>query len=153
SLELWGPEGVSGANRYSLAGDPADCSVYKIDSSCLVAMSIVATALGVPSLDLDALMVYEPTHQIIFSIQPVGPYDGGEIFVLDYNTGVWSYLNHGGHLWNTAFDVTAAYPALGLGSQNISAIEAVSSIPEPGGYTALGLAILALGNLVRRYRR
>jgi hypothetical protein len=88
-------------------------------------------------LNLDAMMLN--LDWIMFSIEPVAQkVDGGEIFVWDGIVGnPASFLNHGGHLWDTAFQVAATF---GTGSENVNALEAVST-PEPS--TLVGL--LSLG--------
>ena len=112
------------------------------------------------ALDLDAMMTLDidaETKSLIFSVAPlsVGPkanpltLDGGEIFVYDVTAGgdFISYLNHGGHLWDTAYDVTG----LGFGGENVTALEAAStSVPEPTTIAMLGTA--GLGLLIRRKR-
>jgi ABC-type uncharacterized transport system YnjBCD ATPase subunit len=75
--------------------------------------------------------------------------DGGEIYVYQKGTGV-SFLFHGGHLWDTAFDVTGTY---GLDNENIDALEAVATrVPEPSSLLSLGLVSL-LGLLSRKKAR
>ena len=79
--------------------------------------------------------------------------DGGEIFVGSRLGGpgtavsAGGFLSHGGHLWDTAFPVMAHF---GLLSENVNALEAVSTIPEPA---SLVLASLALLNLIALRRK
>lgn len=118
--------------------------------------------------DLDALMSFESGSvdgqfdagdQLLISYMPLTmnlrqggslSIDGGEIFYIDVQAiaVIASYLNHGGHLWDTAFDVRAAFD---VDSENVFALEAVgSTIPTPGAFAG-GLALLAALGL-RRWR-
>ncbi len=72
------------------------------------------------AVNLDAMMVFE--DKIMFSIDPIQGLDGGEIFVYDQSTRKSSFLKHGGHLWDTSFDVMGTF---GTASENINALEAV----------------------------
>ena len=175
-LEVWGPDGpgADDANRYSLIGDPGRIAVYDFIggvSSPLFTNADIAAAIGAPNLvdliDLDAMMTFG--SQIMFSIDPIlGPtgglvFDGGEIWVWDGVTpGGASFLNHGGHLWNTAFNVMGTYNTQ---TENINALEAASTlgnecgaavglvpctqIPEPASLALLIPGLLGL-RLVRR---
>jgi hypothetical protein len=88
------------------------------------------------NVNVDAMMLKLNTGNpnsakpILFSIAPIsGVADGGEIFVWDgVTSGGATFLNHGGHLWDTAFDVQAA---LGTNSENVNALEAVATAAEP----------------------
>jgi hypothetical protein len=180
-LEVWGPEGASDSDRYSLEGDPAigilgRISVWSYDgttntSTALISTAQIAALIGIPVdgrlfplLDLDGLMVNpappstHPIAQLVFSIRPiVDPtdgslvFDGGEIWTWDGMAAAASFLVHGGHTWDTAFDVAGTF---GLGSENVSAIEAVGFVPEPGtaALLAFGLSGLALRSRNRRPR-
>lgn len=102
----------------------------------------------------------DPNARMVFSIDPIQVttpdgmvftlFDGGEIFVWDtLPGGIASFLNHGGHTWDTAFDVVGTF---GTPDENINALEAISTpIPEPT--TAL-LVLGALSSLsvARRHR-
>ena len=118
-LELWGPEGSADANVYSVAGDPVNPSTGKRTSVWAYVPSLtssfplytaddIAEAIGRADLagqiDVDALMSFN--GQLLFSIKPIGPFNGGEIWywnpgpdALHPNAAV--FLNHGGHLWDT----------------------------------------------------
>ena len=89
--------------------------------------------------------------------------DGGEIMHLvktapgvGPGTFTVSFLSHGGHLWNTAFDVSGTF---GYYYEDVDALEAVGTLtgdtdidtPEPS--TAVLLAMGAVGLLVGRGRR
>jgi hypothetical protein len=83
---------------------------------------------------------------------PAGPllptFDGGEIFT--YTPGsATSFLNHGGHLWDTAFDVRGTFS---LNHENIDALEAVAAIPEPSTMALMLMALLVMPAIARRRR-
>lgn len=115
-------------------------------------------------LEVDAIMCYG--EELLFSVAPITVQgsagnivvlDGGEIFVWDGVQGTAArYLRHGGHLWDTAFDVVGTFGPNGLGypvfTENVSSIEAVGVVPEPGAL-ALGLGALAAVALLARRRR
>ncbi|MCX6597148.1 MAG: PEP-CTERM sorting domain-containing protein [Acidobacteria bacterium] len=150
ALEVWGPEGVSDATIYSLRGDPGGCAVLVLGGGCLYTNAAVGAAIGLSSgaqFDLDALMAYG--DQIVFSIRPVSDptgvsFDGGEIWHWDGKAASASFLNHGGHLWDTAFDVMGTF---GVNSENVASIEAV---PEPA---SMALVVGSLGLLAAAIRR
>jgi hypothetical protein len=100
-------------------------------------------------VDLDGLMVkntnvdsiWNAGDTIIFSIRAAGNWDGGEIVVLPFG-GPPSYLFHGGHRWNTAFNVQATFQ---VNTEEVDAIEAYWSGPyywETPTLTQWGLIIL-----------
>jgi len=160
-LEVWGPEPERGtvtgdADRYSLYGDPLigaqRVSVWAYDpptnvSTPYITALQIAQAIGHEDLadmiDVDGLMTsdeygddyFGPGDSVLFSIEPLAPFDGGEIWVWSFGSPA-TFLSHGGHLWNTAFNVKTAF---GVDSENINALEAV---PEPAT-----LSLLALGCL------
>jgi hypothetical protein len=110
-------------------------------------------------MDVDAIMTFGP--QITFSIRPlsfgvpspIGPilvvFDGGEIFEYDDPSTPTRYLDHGGHFWDTVFDVMGTF---NLNSENIDAIEGVASVPEPGCALLLVMGLMAASQFVRRGR-
>ncbi|NCS22132.1 MAG: PEP-CTERM sorting domain-containing protein [Microcystis aeruginosa G11-06] len=111
-------------------------------------------------IDLDGLMVWDGVNigqwdngdAILFSVMPIdanldgvitpningGDIDGGEIWSWRFGQAA-QFLNHGGHLWDTAFNVRQATGAV---NENIDALEAVAT-PEPSSF----LSLLALGTL------
>jgi len=160
ALEVWGPELVVDANRYSVLGDTGGCAAFDIGGACLITSDQVANAIAplplaglmplaiVEAPDIDALMWFGKT--ILFSIRPMGAFDGGEVWVWDTTDaapGAARFLNHGGHIWDTAFSVKDAF---GVADENINALEAVATIPEPSTLLLLGAGLLALGLLRRR---
>ena len=109
-------------------------------------------------MDVDAIMTFGP--QVTFSIRPIsiqvpGPaptfvnFDGGEIFEYTSSGVATKFLNHGGHLWDTAFDVRGTFS---VNSENIDALEA-ASVPEPASAALILLGFLAAPGVARRRRR
>ncbi len=109
-------------------------------------------------MDVDAIMTFGP--QVTFSIRPLdlapfsqpgGPllptFDGGEIWEYDGAGVPTKFLNHGGHLWDTGFDVRGTFL---VNNENIDAIEAVAAVPEP---SCIGLLLLGMSSLVPLARR
>ena len=103
-------------------------------------------------MDVDAIMVLD--EQVLFSIAPLDLrplglplFDGGEIFVYQNAALPTQFLSHGGHLWDTAFDVALTF---GLPSEDVNALEAVAFVPEPA---TLGLLAGAGLLLIRRRDR
>ena len=114
-------------------------------------------------VNVDALMVSKYRHHIIFSITGAGNWHGGELVVMDVNNPGGAYfLNHGGHLWNTAWLPSVAF---GVGTNEVDAIEAWNGDPPPETYprgvpslTNWGLLLLLVllvisGIIVIRQRR
>lgn len=105
----------------------------------------IGQSLTVEDIDLDDSMRWNELDGgfLAFSVAPVFDdfggivLDGGEIFVLDLSTLTAQFLFHGGHLWDTDFDVMNTF---GLANENINAIEAV---PAPSTFVLLALAGLA----------
>ncbi len=163
AVEVWG---TVDADHYSYIGDavvpgapappgtPAISIFYfdGISSTPYILHDQVRDALnnsfgfGLDSVDVDALMVqdltqtgiWETTDTIIFSVRPVGTLDGGELFVWKNGFGV-TYLNHGGHTWDTLNPVATIF---GASTENIDALEAI--VPEPSSLALAAFGILAL---------
>jgi hypothetical protein len=158
-LEVWGADFVDDTDRISLVGDPGGVSVFAAVGNVLtpyISQVQIANFIHHPELatqiDLDALMVndngddlFGPGDSIVFSIEPLGAFDGGEIWVMN-GDGSGGYLFHGGHVWDTAFNVMAAFD---VANENIDAIEAVS-IPEPGAWLLTGIGLAAFLTFRRR---
>ena len=143
-LEIWGPPNASDVNRYSVKGDwatPTATSVFNYvpggPDTPYISQAVIANAVaalgfvGDPdSVDVDALMVrdygrlgiFDDKDEILFSIRATGNFDGGEIIILRNGTPP-AWLNHGGHLWDTSFDVGAAF---GVPVEEVDAIEALN---------------------------
>lgn len=127
-------------------------------------------------IDLDALMAQDtnivgPTRssfgvgdELLFSIDPIPQVgiDGGEIIHLVVTAAGISgtFLSHGGHLWDTAFDVRGKF---GTEFEDIDVLEAVGTltgdfeipvpdplIPEPSTWV---LALFAFGGVMIRRSR
>ena len=90
---------------------------------------------------------------ILFTIDPITGsddeliFDGGEIWLWDGITpGSATFLSHGGHTWDTAFDVMGTF---GVDSDDVNALESVwdateGEIPEPVSVAFLGAGLLGL---------
>jgi len=156
-LEVWGPYGSDDADFFSLFQDFAyGFSVFYWTGTTYLGyipnLQIDAAVGGLgyigDHVDLDALMVWDGNWDqawnagdtIIFSIRAAGNWDGGEIVVLPFG-GPASFLNHGGHLWNTDFGVGAAF---GVPTEEVDAIEAYPQQPRPQtpALTEWGLLVL-----------
>jgi hypothetical protein len=183
SVLLQGPEvPVDDANRYSLFGDPLGCSVFKSNGDCLFLKANIAGAitplfpgLDITSakIDLDGLMTWE--NDILFSLKPIDgnndgiitdndpskDLDGGEIFVWRSTESSAKFLIHGGHVWDTVFnvkDTVEFWTGLRPGTENIDALEAVAvcdhdcpPIPEPSTVLSLlTLGTLGAGSAIKR---
>ena len=175
-LEVWGADGPGNddSDRYSVDGDSfGDVSIWSYDAGTntstpfvtrtqiqnAIASLFSSANISTSSIDVDGLMVNG--NEILFSIAPIdldgggvtnnaGDIDGGEIF---YWSGVngqpASFLFHGGHLWDTAFEVQNTY---NTPSENINALEAVATTPEPAGLMGL-LTVGGLGLLSYRKKQ
>jgi hypothetical protein len=98
-------------------------------------------------------------NDILFSLKPIDgnndgsitdndpskDLDGGEIFVWLSTEPSAKFLIHGGHVWDTVFnvkDTVEDWTGLRPGTENIDALEAVAT-PEPSTF----LSLLTLGSL------
>lgn len=144
-LEVYGPDPGTDANRYSLFGDAGGVAVWDDLGNPIVSTADIAALTGLVDyrefLDVDALMMNG--DWIMFSLRPIlsAGIDGGEIWVGNLSTGASGFLFHGGHFWDTAFDVGLATGCL---NENIDALEAVQLVPEPASLTAMALGAAAL---------
>jgi MYXO-CTERM domain-containing protein len=157
SVQLYGIEGQTGTSLFSLKGDTSGTSIFQYNGIGVIpyiSRADILVATGLPTalidqIDVDALMGNEgginpfdgqfgPGDSVMFSLAPISNViDGGEIWVWDFGLPA-QFLNHGGHLWDTAFAVQGT---LGGVSENVDAIAAAST-PEP---SALVLALVGLG--------
>jgi len=172
SLEVWGPESSSDSNMFSLQGDyVSGVSVYAWNgagSASWLSQAAIANAIGIPNLvqlvEVDGLMtrnygefdMWDDGDAILFSIAPITDpqtgalvFDGGEIWTWSFG-GPAQFLNHGGHVWNTAFSVQNA---LGINQENINALEAVNVVPEPSSILILGSGIVGMAGYLTRRRK
>lgn len=143
--------------QYSTPAGPSSPLIYTSDLAASIDMQFGFDGSGpyfsqlVESMDVDAIMVLGV--QLIFSIQPITvpgtpiAFDGGEIFEYDGPGMPTRFLNHGGHDWDTAFDVMGTFH---LQNENIDALEAVSQfVPEPTSAMLLLMGLVA----ARRFKR
>ena len=118
ALETYGPDQNDDANRASYMGDPGGFSVWDWNGGApagwfpkadiVAAIATLGWSGDEESVDIDALMT--SSDEIIFSIRANGNWDGGELVVMTLgNPRGAAFLNHGMHLWNTAFNVQAAF--------------------------------------------
>ena len=151
-LEIWGDSLVT---DYSLQGDPGGISLFSTSTTFPITITQtqilnaiqglgIGLNLSAASIDVDATMRHATLNQLMFSVAPIQDLGGGEIFVLNLVSGAAIYLNHGGHLWDTNFNVIAAFNVV---NENVNAIEAV---PEPATAVLLGFGLLAVMACCRR---
>jgi hypothetical protein len=169
ALELWGPLGTNDAVFYSLNGDVTGTSVFalvggvaqpyisqaQINATVTVLFGFPPAAVDVDGLmvkDADANNVWNSGDAILFSLRATTGIDGGEIIYWPCCAAPSAFLSHGGHVWNTAFNVSAAFP-LPVGTEDVDALEAAPpghvvapAVPVPAVGTA-GAAIVGLGLL------
>ncbi len=130
ALEIWGSEDEETANMFSVVDDLMGVAVYKYDgetSTPYISSDDLKAAIGTTEyIDLDAMMVYDIADDgifasgdsIIFSIkeilsgegdEEVVVFDGGEIWVWNFDDGKAEFLIHGGEIWNTDYDLSSAF--------------------------------------------
>lgn len=140
SLNRWG------STHFSEVGDPNGTSIWFTRDNGATRQGYATHALIVAAVqslgytgpesavDLDALMVadcsawglWDALDVIMFSIRDTRPaggsFDGGELVVLQADGSPWTayFLVHGGHTWDTAFDVAGTF---GVGTEEIDACE------------------------------
>jgi len=117
-------------NRFSIYGDQ-NAAVYDYVTgnppTPLYTQSDIAQAIGIPLytdlVNIDAMMM--SGNKIMFSIDPIeqADLDGGEIWVWDGSQTPASFLEHGGHTWDTKFPVQQTFDT---SSENINALESVA---------------------------
>ncbi len=149
AVELWGDPGAVDAHYYSLQADATSgTSVFvQVNGSPFPFVSYADILAAVTSLgyagepdqvDLDGMMVrnagaltrFEVGDVLLFSIRatPDGNFDGGEIIELRPGQPA-KFFEHGGHLWDTAFHLTARLSPLNggadpAGAEDVDALEA-----------------------------
>jgi len=176
SVDLWGREAEPHAGFYSFESDPGGTAVFSHlilgpgGVQPYLSTTQIANAIGDPEiaqiLDLDALMVrdvgtgfnpfdgeFNEGDAIMFSIEPIIDaaggvrYDGGEVWVWEHGQ-MASFLKHGGHVWDTAFDVGGTFR---VNTENIDALEAAGAVPEPSTAVLLLIgAVTATAGFSRR---
>ena len=135
------PVPAGGVKKYSVLYTDADGDTASyVPWSDIVAAVLTLGLLPADTMlvDVDGLMVkdhdldgiWNAGDTIIFSIRATGTpapphWDGGEIVVLPFNgkPATATFLNHGGHLWNTAFAVASTFH-LDPPTEEVDAIEA-----------------------------
>ncbi len=161
---LAGDPPVAGLGRVAIWGftPPGGPSApHTLTSDVAAAMDLQFGGIGVGGplwsqlvelMDVDAIMTFGP--QVLFSIQPLdlsaqgGPvFDGGEIWEYDGSGVPTSFLDHGGHLWDTAFDVRGTFL---VNHENIDALEGLA-VPAPGSVALILMGLVV--SLRRRARR
>jgi hypothetical protein len=165
AVEMWGrvesaADPTTDVAYYSLEGDLTDTSVWTtlggIPKTYLTRSLLAARLLQIgftgaeDEVDLDALLVTDVAEvaqwsqgdEILFSIRAAANFDGGEIVHLRFGQPA-TFLQHGGHAWNTAHVIQNSFPT---DSEEVDAIE----VPEPGVVPGLLCGALLLGGLRRR---
>lgn len=173
ALEMWGdtgtPDQPGDANFYSLEfdqtasvwyDDPGGPPVVYLTPADIVGAVNQLGFDGVPGqADVDALMVqdtgsprgiWDHGDAVLFSIRPFNAWDGGEVVYWEFGAAP-EFLDHAGHLWDTGFDVAAAF-GLATGQQDVDGLETVP-VPEPGTVAGLLFGVPLLHVLDRRRRR
>jgi hypothetical protein len=172
ALEMWGPIGTDDALFYSLNGDVTGTSVFvrvggvaqPYLSQAQITTAVTLLFVAAPqNVDVDALMVrdadgnaaWSAGDAVLFSLRASPPtVDGGEIVRWEFGSAA-TFLSHGGHLWNTGFNVMQAF-GVPAGSEDVDALEAAppgqvaapaAPIPVLGlaGVALLGAGLLAVG--------
>jgi len=150
AVEMWGEPDSLDACYYSLQTDIlSGTSIFRemegiavsFLSFASVRVAVVSLGyLGEPDLiDVDAIMVkngglptrFDAGDAVLFSIRKVidSNFDGGEVIYWPAG-GSPSFFSHGGHTWDTAFDVVAAVTAAlggvdpGPEAEDVDALEA-----------------------------
>jgi hypothetical protein len=184
-LEVWGPEPVLGynplttdpasdANVFSAEGDPGFSVRCRTAGIChTYTQSEIAAAIGRPdlasSIDVDGLMTNPsavldadglPYLQMHFSVRPNVGLDGAEIWTWSGVPGeLAAPLIHGGHAWDTAFNLRQKLIDQGFGDMALSTaapgedvnLDALEAASVPGPLPLVGLAsALSFSSRIRR---
>ncbi len=142
--------------------DPATRDQIDVDGTMVHDPNHVPGSIGGPP----GTAIWDAGDELLFTIDPVSggsvldplgapvgpapPIDGGEIMhLVNLGPGLFSisFLSHGGHLWDTAFDVKGTF---GYFYEDVDALEAVGTvdgfeIPEPSSVALFLLAIMLAG--------
>jgi hypothetical protein len=181
-LEVWGPEPdlgynpvtndpASDANVFSAEGDSTFSVKCRTANTCHTYLPAeIAVAIGLDPaspIDVDGLMTNLsgtldpgglPYLKMLFSVRPIGGLDGAEIWDWSGVPGDLAVpLIHGGHAWDTAFDLRGKLIAEGFGDMalsttplgqdvNLDAIEA-ASVPAPLPFLGVGAAFGSIRKL------
>jgi hypothetical protein len=174
ALDVWGPEGgfvdqheFSNANCFSPVGDTLYgqsasifCDEGDIGLIPLISQLDIARAIGIPDplaplIDVDALMASNRRTNFLFSVRPLNRYDydgglsldGAEVWVLYTYGGLYAHpLNHGGHRWDTAFNLRQYLIDQGFGDMGIPGqpgdvnLDALEAVPGPLPILGVGAA-------------
>jgi hypothetical protein len=187
-LEVWGPEPdlgynpgtndpASDANVFSAEGDSTFSVKCRAANTCHTYFrDEIAVAIGLDPaslVDVDGLMTNLsgtldpgglPYLKMLFSVRPIGGLDGAEIWDWSGVPGDLAVpLIHGGHAWDTAFDLRGKLIAEGFGDMalsttplgqdvNLDAIEAASTVPGPLPLLGVGAAFGFSRNLRKRIK-
>lgn len=148
--------------EYDEAGQTSLPHTFTTDLAAAMDLQAGGVGMGGPVwgllvelMDVDAIMTFGP--EVLYSIRPlVVPgtpiaFDGGEIFVYTGPNSPTKFLDHGGHLWDTAFDVMGTFH---LQHENVDALEAAATfVPEPATCALALLGLLGVAGLVGRRRQ
>jgi hypothetical protein len=83
--------------------------------------------------------------EVLISIRASNNFDGGEIVHLRFGQPA-DFFRHGGHLWDTAFQVQGHFP---VDTEEVDGIE----VPDPTIAIALASGVIALVGLRGRSKR
>jgi len=149
AVELWGDPGVIDARYYSLQADATSGTSVFVDvggspvpfvshADVLAAVTSLGYIGEPDQIDVDGMMVrnagtigrFDIGDVLLFSVRatPDGNFDGGEIIELRPGQPA-KFFEHGGHMWDTSFDLTARLSILNggadpAGSEDVDAVEA-----------------------------
>jgi hypothetical protein len=179
ALEVWGGDNNDDSDRYSLDGDPflpgagkvavwsysppgGPSAPHTMTTDLAAAMDLQFGGPGVGGplwgqlvelMDVDAIMTFGT--QVTYSIRPLFipgtpiAFDGGEIFEYDGPGIATRFLKHGGHVWDTAFDVRGTFH---VNNENIDALEGIATaVPEPASCLMVAFGLVLSAGVRRRH--
>jgi hypothetical protein len=171
ALEMWGDTGLpdqpGDADFYSLELDQTAAVwydggsgpvAYLFPADILAAINQLGFEAPLGGADVDALMVqdtgsvrgiWDYGDAVLFSIRAANNWDGGEIVYLEFGMAP-RFLDHGGHLWDTSFEVAMGF-GIPTGQEDVDGLETIP-IPEPAAVGMLLCGVSLLGVLGRRRR-